>query len=475
MKPMKRIYRYALTAVAFAILSGCTSVNFEQSLATTNQAASDFTKGELALAQTKEQRETQNKTATDILQKPMAQSDAVRLALVNSPALQAMLAQNWADAAQAAQRGRIANPLLEFERMRAGDEFELGRLLSFGLLDVFTLPIRANIAKQQIAVAQLRLTTRVVEQVTQVRVAWVKAVAAQQNVLYAKQVFSAAEASAELAKRMLAAGNFNKLQRARQQAFYADATTRLAVAQHTNTSGREELVRLLGLTDEQAARLQLPERLPDMPTTPRTPEEVSKQASVTRLDLKLAQADFEGAAKAQGLGKITTFTDIELGIRRDSRTDTGSGTTTAKRGYEIKLSLPIFDWGGNKRDALNARTLASANRLEVATRAAGSNLRESYSAYRTAYDVSRHYRDEVIPLRQTISQENMLRYNGMFIGVFELLADTRDQVNTVMAAIAAEQQFWLADAALQASLMGKPTMASVGGAMAASGVDGAKH
>jgi len=45
----------------------------------------------------------------------------------------------------------------------------------------------------------------------------------------------------------------------------------------------------------------------------------------------------------------------------------------------------------------------------------------------------------------------------MLIGVFELLADARDQVSTVMAAINAEQQFWLADAALQASLIGRPT------------------
>ncbi|WP_244954565.1 hypothetical protein [Sphaerotilus sulfidivorans] len=40
--------------------------------------------------------------------------------------------------------------------------------------------------------------------------------------------------------------------------------------------------------------------------------------------------------------------------------------------------------------------------------------------------------------------------------MFELLADSRDQVSTVMAAIDAEQQFWLADAALQASLIGRP-------------------
>ncbi len=69
-------------------------------------------------------------------------------------------------------------------------------------------------------------------------------------------------------------------------------------------------------------------------------------------------------------------------------------------------------------------------------RSAGSNLRESYSAYRTAYDVARHHRDEVVPLRKVISEENQLRYNGVLISVFELLADAREQISAVTAAIA---------------------------------------
>ncbi|RYH67266.1 MAG: transporter, partial [Alcaligenaceae bacterium] len=96
-------------------------------------------------------------------------------------------------------------------------------------------------------------------------------------------------------------------------------------------------------------------------------------------------------------------------------------------------------------------------------------------AYRTAYDIARHHRDEVIPLRKTISEENQLRYNGMLISVFELLADSRDQVNSVMAALNAEQQFWLADAALQASLIGKPTSVGVSGGGAAAAEAGAGH
>ena len=87
---------------------------------------------------------------------------------------------------------------------------------------------------------------------------------------------------------------------------------------------------------------------------------------------------------------------------------------------------------------------------------ATSQLRESYGAYRTAYDIARHYRDEIVPLRKGIAEEMLLKYNGMLIGVFELLADAREQVASVMQAIEAERDFWLADAALRASLVGRP-------------------
>ena len=54
-------------------------------------------------------------------------------------------------------------------------------------------------------------------------------------------------------------------------------------------------------------------------------------------------------------------------------------------------------------------------------------------AYRSAYDIARHYRDEIVPLRKRIAEENVLRYNGMLIGVFELLADARAQIASVNA------------------------------------------
>ena len=330
-------------------------------------------------------------------------------------------------------------------------------MLSFGLLDLLTLPRRFAIAKSQIAQSQVQLSASVVEQVTQTRQAWVRAVAAGQVLQYAQQINTTAEASAELAKRMQQVGNFNKLQRARQQVFYADSTAQLASAQHSALAAREELVRQLGLTDAQAAQLKLPERLPDLPKAARAPELVSSTALEQRLDVQLARGQLDAAGKSQGLNLITSLIDVEVGVRRDTIFDNAEGISNRKRGYELEIRLPIFDWGNAKRDAMNAQSLAAANRYESTVRSATSQLRESYSAYRTAYDVARHYRDEVVPLRKTMAEENLLRYNGMLIGVFELLADTRDQISSVVTAINAYQQFWLADAALSASITGKPT------------------
>jgi len=85
---------------------------------------------------------------------------------------------------------------------------------------------------------------------------------------------------------------------------------------------------------------------------------------------------------------------------------------------------------------------------------ARSEVREAYAMQQSQYAIARHLRDEVVPLKQRISEENQYRYNGMLIGVFELLADARSQIASVNAAIEAQRDFWLADADMRMALAG---------------------
>ena len=66
----------------------------------------------------------------------------------------------------------------------------------------------------------------------------------------------------------------------------------------------------------------------------------------------------------------------------------------------------------------------------------------------------------MLPLRQQVSEERLLHYNGMLISVFDLLDDVRAAADLEASAIRAVRDFWLADARLQLALTGSsPGMA----------------
>ena len=100
---------------------------------------------------------------------------------------------------------------------------------------------------------------------------------------------------------------------------------------------------------------------------------------------------------------------------------------------------------------------------------ARSEVREAYGAWRSAYDIAHHHQYEIVPLRKQIAEENLLRYNGMLIGVFELLADARLQIASVNAAIEAKRDFWIAQADLDMALIGKPSLMPSAGPASAAG------
>jgi outer membrane protein TolC len=303
-----------------------------------------------------------------------------------------------------------------------------------------------------------------------VKRAYYNALAAEQNLRYMGQVKEAAEAGAELARRMAEVGNWNALRRAREQSFAAEAGLNLARAQQAQVASRERLNRLLGLWGEQLL-YTLPERLPDLPAEPTDQPQIEQTALAQRLDVQAARWMAEATAKNLGLSRITRWINLlEVGAMRNS-----SNEAPVQTGWELNVELPLFDWSGSRSaqaQALYMQAVHQAARVAVDAR---SEVREAYHGQRAAYDIARHYRDHVVPNAQRISEENLLRYNGMLIGVFELLADARSQVSTVNASIGALRDFWLAQADLDMALLGKPNLAAIGGPGLASESAGPAH
>lgn len=402
---------------------------------------------------------------SELLAKPLGASEAVQIALLNNPGLQASYAEVGIAEADLVRASRWRGPTLSLARLRRGDETETERGVFFDVLGLLSIPLSTRASEARLQATQNRVAAEALRVALDARKAWFEAVAARETAKYMVQVQDSAAASAELSRRMAEIGNLPKLAYAREQAFYAETTAQLARARHAQTAARERLARLLGLWGEQL-RFELPERLPELPKAPREGGELEALALAQRLDVQSARRESEALARSLGLSKVRRYVDLlEVGVLSNSE----SGETR-QRGWEAELRVPIFDLGGSGVVRAERQYLQSVDRtLEVAVRAR-SQVRETYSAYRTTFDLARHYRDEIVPLRKRISEEMLLRYNGMLASVFELLADSREQVAAVNAYIEALRDFWLAESDLQMALTsGSPGSASLTTTAAPSG------
>lgn len=384
-----------------------------------------------------------------LLAKPLTVDSAVRIALLNNASLKASFDELGVSEADFVQAGRMRNPGFSFGRISGGGDTEIDRSIMFDIVGLLTLPTRARIEHGRFEQAKLQAASQAVQLASDTRRAYFIAVAAAQSEAFAKQVRGAAEASSELAEGMTKVGIWSKLDQARERAFYQDAVTQLARKRHEATAAREQLIRLLGLWGEQQ-NFVLPERLPDLPEKPQEMNNAEAQAMSQRLDMLAARRDTEATAAALGLTKATGFINVfDAGYANKSMTG-----LPRENGYQISLELPIFDWGGAKVARAEGLYMQSVHRTADTAVRARSEVREAYSAYRTTYDIARHYRDDVVPLRKKISDEVLLRYNGMLASVFELLADSREQLTSVNTAIETQRDFWIAESRLQSAVNG---------------------
>lgn len=83
---------------------------------------------------------------------------------------------------------------------------------------------------------------------------------------------------------------------------------------------------------------------------------------------------------------------------------------------------------------------------------AQSEARQAILARDEAFALAKHYREEILPLQKQISEEHLLHYNGMIIGIFELLKDARHQVHAVEGYLNALHAYWQAESALTPKL-----------------------
>ena len=434
-------------------LAGCAGFSPDGGMAVVADIAGSELNKEVAALRTPEDAELVRDAVKHLLRRPLTAEAAVQIALLNNRDLQAAYNSLGLSEATLVKASLPPNPTFSISDIAGGGAFEFERTVVVSILALATLPARAEIAGDWFHQAQLKAALETLRVAAQTRRAYYNAVAARSLVRFLEEATASAQTAAQLARRLGESGAINKLDQARDQVFYADLAAETASARRRAVAAREELVRWTGVWGSET-NFRLPNALPALPARPRALAHVEVEAVARRVDLQMARVQVEALAKSYGMAGATRFINLldAGGTAKTAREPGGSDYT--ERGGGAEFQLPLFDGGEVRMREAEATYMQAVNRLIASAVNVRSQAREAYQAYRSTYDIARHYRRDVLPLRKIISDEMLLRYNAMQVDVFALLAEARQRIASNTTAIAADRDFWLADADLRAVVAG---------------------
>ncbi len=383
---------------------------------------------------------------TQILSAPLGIGDAERMSLEVNPESKATLLRVGIAEADYAQAGRMENPGFSLERF-SGEDYSASLLFDIGGL--LLMPLRRQVEARRLEMARYEAAAAVLDHIVSTRRAWINAVAQRQQTGLMQRAVESAQTGNNMIRQMTALGHSNIIESAESEILLHQLQASLARQRLTELTAKETLIRQLGLWGKHARMIELPDRLPELPEILVDFEAVEREAVQNRLDVQVVRLNLERMAKNLGLTRLNPFlSSIELGPKQESVEG------FKEDGYELELRIPIFDAGGvQDRKAKIVFDQAQAQAEAVAITAA-SESRQALVAYQTTWEVARHFGSKVMPLRQRVSQERLLMYNGMLMSVFDLLADVRSAAIMESNYVNAVRDFWLADANLQSAMTG---------------------
>ncbi|MFO8008749.1 MAG: TolC family protein [Candidatus Brocadiia bacterium] len=448
---MKRTAPLAAVCMAVLLLAGCASVSTD---ATWDEVQADVAErtGRIARWHRGTRADQAVSAAVErMLQEGLTAEEAVQIALVNNRDLQATYEQLGIAQADLVQAGLLENPVFEgaFRFVRDdGQAYDLGVTQHF--LDVLLIPMRKKVAASQLERTKMAVTAGVMDLVADVQVGTVRAQAARQVLAMRQEVLEAAEASYEMAQRLREAGNVTELQLSLERELYEESKLDVQAAELAAVEAREELNILLGLWGRNTD-WELAGDLPEIPGQEMDLSEAESRAVRNSVDLAMAWEELRTAASAMGVSWAETVSpELAAGIEAE-----GEDPGVWEVGPALALPIPLFDRG----QAASARAEAEMRRLwnrytDLAVRLR-SETRMARYRLQAARQRAVYYRDVVMPLREQILRQTQLRYNAMFLGVFELLQAKQLETDARRRYIEALGNYWIVRAEMETLLRGR--------------------
>jgi cobalt-zinc-cadmium efflux system outer membrane protein len=383
-----------------------------------------------------------SRVVAELLSGEMTADDAVAVSLLKNPSLWALYRDLGVAQSDMTTAGLPESPVFSTERRFRGRAAEFDVAQEF--ISLILIPLRRRQAASQFDRDRLRITHEVINHTAEVRGAYFRAQAAGQVVELRQEVVAAMDGALEAAKALRAAGNTAAIDLAVAERGANQARLDLVDAELEVVTTRERLNVLLGLWGEETG-WQIPKRLPEPPAETLQVGDLERLAVSGRLDLASLRAEIESSAQSKALTRVTSVLP-ELTIGAHSEREPEGDTT---RGPSLEFPLSLFGRGQAARARSGYLLLQAEDRFAALAIEVRSEVRMAFARMETARKKAEFYRRAVLPVQQIVTDETQLRYNGMFVGVFQLLEARQEQINSGREYIESIAEYWLARAELE--------------------------
>ena len=426
-------------------LTGCASVNLSAGFPEVGASVEERAANRIVWNRGTELDQEAAEQVRSLLRRKLTVDDAVQIAMLNNRELQAVYSDLGLAQADLVQAGLFKNPILDAAILfpLSGVRPDLQLSVVFSLLDALYVPLRKRVATAQFEEAKLRVTGAVLDFTAQVRRAFYVHQANEQMVELRRTIVQTLTASLDVSRRLHEAGNISDLDLARDRAQTEGSKVILRSAESDSQQSREQLNALLGAWGEDTG-WEIDGRMPDIPGEPLQVNSVEHVALARSIDLSHARQRIVVSGEQLGYSQASALVpDVDVGPGAEK--EGGEGW---KVGPTITIPLPLFDQG----QARIARAATELRRAQQEYYALGVRIRSTARAVQdriaAARDRALYYRDILLPLRERIVTEGQLHYNAMQIGIFQLLRDREQQIETGVAYVEALRDYWLARADL---------------------------
>jgi hypothetical protein len=180
--------RVLVAGLALLALAGCASLTEDARFSAVEQAVKERTGADTKWTRSEDAANTVRGRVKELLAKPLGPTEAVQIALLNNPGLQASYAEVGIAEADLVQASRWRGPTFSFARLRRGDEIETERGVFFDVLGLLTIPLSTRASESRLLATQNRAAGEALRIALDARKAWFHAVAAQEGAKYMAQV-----------------------------------------------------------------------------------------------------------------------------------------------------------------------------------------------------------------------------------------------------------------------------------------------